>query len=73
MSLSSAIRRRPVLSAALLVGSASIARADDGFIWWCYDGTCCEMEGGAVTTNCRFDCDPGLSGEVNAITILLGC
>jgi hypothetical protein len=55
----------------MIIGSASTAKAD-GFIWWCYMGTCCEMDGGAVTTNCQFDCTLP-DGEQNAISVVLGC
>jgi len=55
----------------MLVGSTSVARAD-GFLWWCYNGTCCEEDGGAVTTNCQFGCGVP-DGEQNAITIVFGC
>ena len=64
-------RSRIVLAAAMLVGSASMARAE-GFIWWCYNGDCCEMDGSRVTTNCDYGC--GLpNGEQNAISIVLAC
>lgn len=56
--------RRLCLAFGLLLVSATVAHANPQPDWWCYNGTCCQMNGGAVTTNCSFTCSPMLNGEV---------
>ena len=58
--------RRIGLAFGLLMVSASAALANPLPDWWCYNGTCCQMNGDAVTTTCSFSCSGQLGGEVTA-------
>ena len=55
---------------AVVVMSAAPAFAD----YWCYNGTCCHMDGrGGVTTDCYFNCSGMLSGQVTDGVAWAGC
>lgn len=64
-------RRALILSALGLALSASNAWAR-GITWWCYRGTCCEMEGQAVTSECIYNCK-NPDGVNLAWGVLYGC
>ncbi len=60
-----------LLSAVALTATVSTASAD-GLSWWCYGGTCCKMEGQAVTNECNFGCSLE-NGQQLAPSVLMGC
>lgn len=65
-------RRRAALLAVLALTISASALSASGLNWWCYNGTCCEMNGQTVTTNCEFGCinENGLN---LSLQVLMGC
>ena len=59
-----------LLSAVALTAAVSTAAAE-GLSWWCYGGSCCKMQGQAVTTPCNFGCSLW-NGQQLAPSVLMG-
>ncbi len=64
-------RKALLFGALALFGSVQTAAAE-GLSWWCYNGSCCKMEGGAVTSECNHSCILS-DGQHLAPSVLMGC